>query len=582
MITSRDKALKAVQKVQLEGLMEIDRICRKHGISYSLGGGTCLGQVRHGGFIPWDDDIDVDMTADNYDRFITVASTELDTSRFRLYTRESDPGIYRSYARLGVLDTDLSLRMWQRSGYKCNIFVEIFKCSYLPDDEKKRREIATKLFLTRCIQHYKELGLFAVSLDPKYKLKVKILGTLLPASLLQKYEDRLTHCTKGKTGWLIDNTLVHGNYGGYPARGVDEYKDVQFEGHTVMGKSDPHEFLTALYGTDYMNWLPPLKRFSHHDWASIDLGHFAEMYGIDTDYKDYMTAAYTPAKLRQMQLVSEYIVKQVVNVCEKQGINYAEAVLPRAENSSVDDIDSYWMRPAVIMMLRSDYEEFAKVCQTEFGNRLTYQSHATDPLYFYDYARVRLNYTSIRDYRLRLITERQINSGFFVKIIPLDNYRDDSNAKSILKHLRFWRRALYVKWRTNDPVQFLQLTFKDKFKMMLMRGITIEDMYRKAADCSQHYNDRDCSLVFDSSHQLKGNVFDKETIISNRKVTVKQPIISPKSMDELLEYVNKHYGPCYLNYYDDPDRQLSIWRYDEKAEKLLTVDELLDTCSYKN
>lgn len=78
MITSRDKALKALQDVQLEGLKEVDRICRMHSIDYSLGGGTCLGQVRHGGFIPWDDDIDIDMTLENFEKFVEVAPAELD------------------------------------------------------------------------------------------------------------------------------------------------------------------------------------------------------------------------------------------------------------------------------------------------------------------------------------------------------------------------------------------------------------------------------------------------------------------------------------------------------------------------
>ena len=70
LITNKDKVLRALQLTQLEGLKEIDRVCRKHGIEYSLDGGTCLGRMRHGGFIPWDDDIDVDMTPDNYDKFM--------------------------------------------------------------------------------------------------------------------------------------------------------------------------------------------------------------------------------------------------------------------------------------------------------------------------------------------------------------------------------------------------------------------------------------------------------------------------------------------------------------------------------
>ena len=72
LLTDRDKVLRALQLVELEGLMEIDRICRKYGIEYSLGGGTCLGRVRHGGFIPWDDDIDIFMTRADFEKFRKV------------------------------------------------------------------------------------------------------------------------------------------------------------------------------------------------------------------------------------------------------------------------------------------------------------------------------------------------------------------------------------------------------------------------------------------------------------------------------------------------------------------------------
>ena len=90
LITNRDKVLRTLQEIELEGLKEIDRICRKYNIEYSLGGGTSLGQLRHGGFIPWDDDIDIDMTLENYDKFLEVAPTEMDNNRFFLRCRQKD------------------------------------------------------------------------------------------------------------------------------------------------------------------------------------------------------------------------------------------------------------------------------------------------------------------------------------------------------------------------------------------------------------------------------------------------------------------------------------------------------------
>ena len=113
--TNADKVLNSLQMVLLEGLKEIDRICRKHDIKYSLGGGTSLGQLRHGGFIPWDDDIDIDMTLENYDKFLKVAPQELDHNRFFLRCRDTDKKHLRTNSRLEIKYTSISLKNWQKN-----------------------------------------------------------------------------------------------------------------------------------------------------------------------------------------------------------------------------------------------------------------------------------------------------------------------------------------------------------------------------------------------------------------------------------------------------------------------------------
>lgn len=576
MITSRDKAIKALQDVQLEGLKEVDRICRKHNINYSLGGGTCLGQVRHGGFIPWDDDIDIDMTLENFERFVEVAPAELDSSRFHLYTRDTDPTIQRSFARLGILGTTLSLTNWEKAGRKYNVYIDILSCSYLPDDAAKRKRVSNRLFILRCVQHYKELGVFAAMLDPKHKRLVRFLSKVVPDSLLRKYEYRLLHCTGGRTGWLLDDSIIHGAYGGYRSEGVDEYEDVTFEGLTVMNKKATHDFLVTLYGEKYMEWLPPVKRISHHSWTAFDLGSYADKYDLDDSYKDFMSVSYTPAKLRQMKTVTDQIISSIAAVCDRHDIKYTVAkVVDDGINIEGTDSSDLWVRPGIVMMMRDEYERFAEVCTEEFGSRLSYQSHETNPDYYYDYARIHLNYTHIRDKHMRNVVETQLNSGFYVKIIPLDNYCKSAEADKNFKSMKFWRRSLQLKWRTPDNEYFRELSFRNKLKLLMLRGTSLEQMYNKVSDCAKAYSSSECDLCFDSSNQAGGSVFKKGDLLDTREIEVHMKSPSAGTMDELISSVSKRFGPCYLTYYDEPDRQLSILRYDEKNDRLLSNEELL-------
>ena len=130
------KDIKEVWAIEIDLLMQLDEVCKKHNLKYYITDGTMLGTVRHKGFIPWDDDIDVTMFRDDYEKLLKVAETEFKYPYF-LQTEYSDPGCLRGHAQLrnsattGILKTE-------EGKYKFNqgLFLDVFVMDNVIDDKK--------------------------------------------------------------------------------------------------------------------------------------------------------------------------------------------------------------------------------------------------------------------------------------------------------------------------------------------------------------------------------------------------------------------------------------------------------------
>ncbi len=142
--------MKKVWAIELDLLHEFQRVVNLYNIKYIANGGTMLGAVRHKGFIPWDDDIDIMMMREEYDKLCLIAEKEFKHPYF-FQTEYTDPGSLRCHAQLRNTDTTAILKDEQNGHYTFNqgIFIDIFPLDAVPDDEfewKKECKRAQKIY----------------------------------------------------------------------------------------------------------------------------------------------------------------------------------------------------------------------------------------------------------------------------------------------------------------------------------------------------------------------------------------------------------------------------------------------------
>ncbi len=239
---------RALQNRMLQIMVEVDRILRKHGIEYWLDGGTLLGAIRHGGFIPWDDDLDINVKMQDMPMIRKVLNAEL-PHEYVFHDVHNDPNYHLLLAK--VRDTKSVFEDGYSSRHKYQgVYVDI-----IPMEEVvplRLKNIIDFVYI-RCLR-----GMHNYS----DRLIEKILGyvcypPVLFASSLCRLWTRLFHSHQWghAYGWLSYNHISE--------KDIFPTKDIQFSGVTLRAPANPDAFLTALFG-DYMQVPPPEKRITHN------------------------------------------------------------------------------------------------------------------------------------------------------------------------------------------------------------------------------------------------------------------------------------------------------------------------------
>lgn len=251
--------LRKIQLIELEMLCEVDRLCRAHDIGYRIAAGTLLGAVRHGGFIPWDDDSDVHFTREEYTRFREVCLRHLDSEKFYFQDYMATPGYRWGYGKLRRKDTLFLRHGQEHMPYEQGIFIDLFIDDYVPDNYGKRCICALQCFLYRKALWSKVGKLTATGGE---KLLYACLDAI-PEETLKKSFACFESRRWKKTRWIRPLTFPTPTKDyGYPSELWNNFTEIEFEGIPFMTFRDIDAYLTFKYG-DYMTLPPENQRKTH-------------------------------------------------------------------------------------------------------------------------------------------------------------------------------------------------------------------------------------------------------------------------------------------------------------------------------
>lgn len=248
----KEENLRKCQLKQLSILEEVDKICRKHSIEYWIDGGTLLGAVRHGGFIPWDDDIDIGMMRSEFEKFKKVCH-ELPENLF-FQTPETDNTWYPVPKVRDLNSLYIEPLYSFREDYEKGIFIDIFPKELYPSAPVKwMRKIQKCLSKSFSILHEKHHYSVRSTAEFFYFGSQYLLNRFLWFLLNLCYK-------KGK--YLGEEAPTNGPGFIHTLAATFPLKEMEFEGKKFFGPNNPDEYLKERYG-DYMILPPENKRQIH-------------------------------------------------------------------------------------------------------------------------------------------------------------------------------------------------------------------------------------------------------------------------------------------------------------------------------
>lgn len=271
------KQIAELRKSLLDIMDEIHRVCEEQKITYYIIGGTALGAIRHGGFIPWDTDIDIAMRREDYDRFMQVANSYLDRKYYCAYYQNTE----HWYHPHSLVFNRRTLIHWNKEYYRnrqdCPVYVDVFPLDYAPNVDDAQQAQAKKIRRMIYLQSRRECILYQRNgvVERTVKMAYSALLRIVPD---RRFNAALDEIMKKYSNVNTDHLCSMASRYSYrkqymPAEYYGEGKLYSFEGRRYRGPALIEEYLTQLYG-DYMQLPPEDKRnecIDYIDYIDFDI-----------------------------------------------------------------------------------------------------------------------------------------------------------------------------------------------------------------------------------------------------------------------------------------------------------------------
>lgn len=492
--------LRELQLIELDILKDIDKICKEHNITYYLGEGSLLGAIRHQGFIPWDDDLDIVMPRADYDRFLSIVNDYLG-DKYACLNKDTVPTYYLPFSKIVSLnDYDFINKLDKFDRKYSGPFVDIFPLDFY--DTTNSKEIARKYKKIRTIRDMLLLKAHYMKAKRPKQKAVRPLAKILSYEYLHKIllremtkcDASAAYCCNFASSYHPSKQIVRKEVYGEP-------RYVPFEDGLFPVPHDAEGLLTTIYG-NYMKMPPIRKRKSRHSFYDpISAAKKSVLQPIESQDMETLMLE----EVRSLQLIELDILKEVDRVCRENDITYY-----LGEGTLLGAIRHQgfipWEGDAAVLMPREDLEKFMQICNEKLKPNYKFQYYHNVPNYWEQAPKVRLlDKTEFNQSKLKKYTA---DVGPYITIFPLDYTSEQFKMTQRQdKYIKRYRLILSMKTGLTNPK-----SWKQRILRIYARFLSVKAIHEKMMKMATKYNSGSEKYLsnFGSSYRIHQETYPAE------------------------------------------------------------------------